>query len=434
MNLKTATSMLFQIQKLLFATVLGTVLFVLPYATASPSRRPNKILCLHGGGGSPAEFQNAKGMRELEQALPAYDFVYATGGYPVTGSSSSSTTNYLWIPDPPGGKNEPTTSTQFAEASFASINRLVDEDHGGFGNFVGVLGYSQGAAFVPVYLAQAPAKAMASLEFAMLFCGYTTETHLGLLETVLQAAPFADIQSLIWMGEQDFIIPPALSRALIPLFTNPTVVSSPTGGHAVPTRSDRTFPDVVEFVAGGSTSVDEDENTTPNEENTPNNEKEDCVNDPNFRHRNKKKRNCNWVRRKGKCDRPWKGKLMKFSCPVACKLCKKTCQDDPNFQHKNIQRKNCNWVARKKKCNRKSKGKVMSKYCPLACKKCSPSNDKDDSYPNKPSEEKDKDEYNPKPNTYDKDDWEGFDKEDYYDLNIKPYKDEWETGDKDGFY
>jgi len=200
------------------------------------AQRP-KILCLHGGGGSADGFASDPGMLDLTAALPEYDFVYATGGY---GSQNSA----LWIRDPPGGKGEPTTDPDWAAESVDALDQLVEEE----GPFVGILGYSQGAAFVPVYLAHAPA---GTFQMAMMFCGYLTTTHEGLLSTVYEASPFDDIPALVWIGDEDIIISSAMSLELAEEFTSPTISTSATGGHAVPEMSDSTFSDVVAFVTGG---------------------------------------------------------------------------------------------------------------------------------------------------------------------------------------
>ena len=45
--------------------------------------------------------------------------------------------------NPPGGKNEPTTDSNWATDSIEYLDELVSEH----GPFFGILGYSQGAAF-----------------------------------------------------------------------------------------------------------------------------------------------------------------------------------------------------------------------------------------------------------------------------------------------
>ena len=200
--------------------------------TTTTTATKRKILCLHGGGGTGEDFAaKSPGMHDLEAALPEFEFVYADAAYPEGDG-------FVWMPDPPGGKKDPTTDPGVSDASLQALDALP-------GPFAGLLGFSQGAAYVPVYLSRSEA----NLDFGVMFCGYPTLTHLGLLEGVEDASPFR-LPVLIWMGEQDWWIPPALTRETIPFFESPVVVESPQGGHAVPTADDPTFAQVVEFVRG----------------------------------------------------------------------------------------------------------------------------------------------------------------------------------------
>ena len=54
----------------------------------------------------------------------------------------------LWIKDPPGGKDVPTEEYDWAKESVESLSAIIDEQ----GPFMGIIVYSQGAAFIPVYL------------------------------------------------------------------------------------------------------------------------------------------------------------------------------------------------------------------------------------------------------------------------------------------
>ena len=108
-------------------------------STLAQAQNP-KILCLHGGGGSPTGMQNTPGIRALRNSLPSFDFVFAQGGYP------SGAGEFLWVIDPPGGKGEPTTDPDIANASIENLDQIVEEQ----GPFYGILGYSQGSMFVPV--------------------------------------------------------------------------------------------------------------------------------------------------------------------------------------------------------------------------------------------------------------------------------------------
>merc|ERR1712117_924536 len=142
-----------------------------------------------------------------------------------------------------GGKGQPTTDPAFADNSLSNLDAIVAEQ----GPFYGILGYSQGAAFVPVYLAHAP---VGTFQMAIMFCGYLTTTHQGLLGLVNSAAPFDDINALVWMGAEDTVISNPMSQEQASLFTNPTVIVDPRGGHSVVETWMSSFPDVVTFMQG----------------------------------------------------------------------------------------------------------------------------------------------------------------------------------------
>ena len=63
------------------------------------SKAKPKILCLHGGGQTAWGFEHMKGVTDLVEALPEFEFVFASAPDP----------NHVWIRDPPNGKDEPTT-------------------------------------------------------------------------------------------------------------------------------------------------------------------------------------------------------------------------------------------------------------------------------------------------------------------------------------
>ena len=209
------------------ATFLVAFLSVVLGQTTRP-----KILCLHGGGGNGNGFSYE--IQDLVDSMPDYEFVFATAPY---GEGD----NRLWIRDPPGGKGEPTQDPAFADASIQELNAIVESE----GPFYGLLGYSQGAAFVPVYLSRVP---VGTFQVAITFCGYLTETHQGILQVVNENSPFGDIPHLVWMGQQDYLINNGMTNAMAAIFTNPNVVVSPNGGHAPPGTSDSTFDQVTSWI------------------------------------------------------------------------------------------------------------------------------------------------------------------------------------------
>ncbi|MDB4448727.1 serine hydrolase family protein, partial [Akkermansiaceae bacterium] len=147
-----------------------------------------KILCLHGGGGDAKKFQFDSGITDLKNALGnGYEFVFAQakdGG--------------LWMRDPPGGKSRPTTDPDWASKSINILNEIVAAQ----GPFYGILGYSQGAAFIPVYLAQI---SEGTFQIAVMFGGYLPTTHQGLSSKIKTESPFKNIPALVWIGGQDWI-------------------------------------------------------------------------------------------------------------------------------------------------------------------------------------------------------------------------------------
>ncbi len=201
--------------------------------TLTSAQQP-KILCLHGGGGNQNSI--AAAVADLKNALPEYEFVYVNAAYGQQGENS-----YLWIRDPPGGKDEPTTDPGWADESIDVLNSVLDTQ----GPFHGILGFSQGAAFVPVYLSRVPDD---TFQMAITFCGYLTTTHLGLLGKVRERSPFGDIPHLVWMGGNDGIISNPMTREMAEEFTSPTIVKSNSAGHIVPGSNDPTFNQVVAWM------------------------------------------------------------------------------------------------------------------------------------------------------------------------------------------
>ena len=129
-------------------------------------------------------------MTALQNSLGSgYEFVFPSGPY----------SGGLWIAGPPGGKDTPTTDPDWAEDSINLLDEYVQEQ----GPFFGILGYSQGSAFAPVYLSTVAA---GTFQVALLFCGYLPTTHLGLLGLINDEAPFGDIPALVWAGSNDWII------------------------------------------------------------------------------------------------------------------------------------------------------------------------------------------------------------------------------------
>jgi len=170
-------------------------------------------------------------MSALESAWSSdFEFIFADA--PNAGG--------VWIPDSPRGRGEPTTDPDWALESIQYLDGLV-HDHG---PFYGILGYSQGAAFIPLYLSHAPA---GSFQVAMLFSGYLPTNHLGIMATIRSGSPFGNIDALVFMGANDWIITNDKTLEQAALFSTPVVITSSSAGHNLPDPSDPTFSDVVDF-------------------------------------------------------------------------------------------------------------------------------------------------------------------------------------------
>lgn len=147
----------------------------------------------------------------------------------------------LWMRDPPGGKDQPTTDPNWASAAVDYLNQVVQND----GPFYGVLGYSQGSAFATYYLSVVPAE---TFQVAMLFCGYLPATHQGLMQGINAQSPFSNIRALVFMGVNDWVITNAMTEEQATKFTSPVIVRSSAAGHYVPGLSDPTFRQVLAFL------------------------------------------------------------------------------------------------------------------------------------------------------------------------------------------
>ena len=186
-----------------------------------------KILCLHGGGGNAKEFENSRGVKAIKEALGSnYELVFAQAPH-----------GGLWMRDPPEGKSKPTTDSDWASQSISILNSIVQSQ----GPFYGIMGYSQGAAFIPVYLSRIPD---GTFQMAAMFGGYLPTTHQGLITNIKVEAPFGNIRALVWVGGKDWIA----NENLATPFHNPTVIRDSKAGHLVPSRSNTTFNRVIQLI------------------------------------------------------------------------------------------------------------------------------------------------------------------------------------------
>ena len=202
------------------------ILFLLIHQTFSKK----KILCLHGGNSTAGAFQSQTGMKNLMASLDSnkYEFVFA----------NTPENNGVWIKDPPGGKEKPTTNESWADLSIQDLNDFIRLQ----GPFYAILGYSQGAAMSIVYVSENPNK----FEKVLLFNGYLPTTHQGLMDKINRNSPI-QTPTLIFIGQQDYVFKD-LGYNIKSKFANHVEINSTKAGHHLPYTIDPTFQKVINFI------------------------------------------------------------------------------------------------------------------------------------------------------------------------------------------
>ena len=141
---------------------LARVLLFAAVLLCSSANAKKKVLVLHGGGESADSIESQT--NDLLSSLGSdYEFVY---GFIATASTPE-----IWWDDPES-KGQPTTDRDHAKTMVDKLNAIVSNE----GPFDGIMGYSQGAAAVPVYLSQVKT---GTFKWAVMFCGYLPTTHNG---------------------------------------------------------------------------------------------------------------------------------------------------------------------------------------------------------------------------------------------------------------
>ena len=202
----------------------------------------NRILCLHGGGGSASSLEYQQGMQDLVAALPDCEFIFASS--PVSGG--------VWYDDPPGGGKVPTNDPNWADVSVNYLNNFIEAN----GPFDAILGYSQGVPMSLVYLATG------SYDFdnVLLFNGYLPTTHIGLINVIDANSPFNQ-SALIFIAQNDYYFYD-MGLELKNKFNSYTELISTSAGHALPTASDANFQSVVNYLTNlDSTGSDTEDST-----------------------------------------------------------------------------------------------------------------------------------------------------------------------------
>ena len=208
----------------------------------------NRILCLHGGGGSAASLQYQQGMQDLVAALPDCEFIFASS--PVSGG--------VWYNDPPGGGKDPTYDPNWADVSVNYLNDFIEAN----GPFDAILGYSQGVPMSLVYLAAGNY----DFDNVLLFNGYLPTTHMGLINVIDANSPYTQ-SALIFIAQNDYYFY-EMGLELKNKFNSYTELISTSAGHALPTQSDTNFQSVINFLdnldSSGSDTSDDGNDSSEN--------------------------------------------------------------------------------------------------------------------------------------------------------------------------
>ncbi len=188
--------------------VLTTIALGARYASSLSTKR--KILVLHGKGGSGASMKLR--FQGIENALPEFDFTYATAPHPLDGGG------YQWWTLPPGVRS-------YQATEYGGVDAALDVVRSSKADVV--WGHSQGAILLGF------AAAIGAIDW------------LGGAKLILNGASWpkpyeAELargcrgDTLHVLGETDDINPPDQARRLAACFENARVFVHP-GGHYVPT-------------------------------------------------------------------------------------------------------------------------------------------------------------------------------------------------------
>ncbi|KAK5850858.1 hypothetical protein PBY51_001697 [Eleginops maclovinus] len=208
---------------------------------------PLRVLCIHGYRQNGSSFREKTGaLRKLLKKQ--VELVYLSAPHSVQQASSEAQGKESGSGPGPGGDEDPrgwwfsdgqarsfSAQQQCEESlgldeSVAAVREAVKIQ----GPFHGILGFSQGAAFVAMLcsLQEQKLEPVFSFNFAILVAGFPSacKEHQKFYNPPLQ------IPSLHVFGLEDRVIPDNMSRELLPSFRDPQVLAHP-GGHFVPAAS-----------------------------------------------------------------------------------------------------------------------------------------------------------------------------------------------------
>ncbi|XP_042355590.1 esterase OVCA2 [Plectropomus leopardus] len=208
---------------------------------------PLRLLCIHGYRQNGSSFREKTGaLRKLLKKQ--VELVYMSAPHSVQQVTAEAPEKENASGPGPGGDEDPrgwwfsdiearTFSAQQQCEQSLGIDESVDAVREAIkvqGPFDGILGFSQGAAFVAMLLSLQEQKLEPafSFRFAVLVAGFPSacKEHQKFYKSRLQ------IPSLHVFGLEDRVIPDNMSRELLPSFQDPQILTHP-GGHFVPAAS-----------------------------------------------------------------------------------------------------------------------------------------------------------------------------------------------------
>lgn len=209
---------------------------------------PLRVLCIHGYRQNGSSFREKTGA--LRKLLKKHvELVYLNAPLSVLQQASSEAPEKENGSGPGPGGDEDSRGWWFSDVQARSFNAqqqceeslgldesvtAVREAVKSQGPFDGILGFSQGAAFVAMLCSLHEQKLQPefSFRFAILVAGFRSacEEHQKFYD------PPLEIPSLHVFGLEDRVIPDNMSRELLPSFKDPQVLTHP-GGHFVPAAS-----------------------------------------------------------------------------------------------------------------------------------------------------------------------------------------------------
>lgn len=209
---------------------------------------PLRVLCVHGYRQTGSSFREKTGaLRKLLKKQVELVYLSAPHGVQPAGGEEPPEKANDSAPGPEGEEDPKGWWFSDVQARTFSAQQQCDESLGldesvavvreavkAQGPFDGILGFSQGAAFVAMLcsLQEQKREPDFSFRFAILVAGFRSacKEHQTFYDAPVQ------IPSLHVFGLEDRVIPDNMSRELLPSFQDPQVLTHP-GGHFVPAAS-----------------------------------------------------------------------------------------------------------------------------------------------------------------------------------------------------